>query len=701
VNALPRLREEIVVYPGPTNYAGEPSWTIHDPTRNRFFRIDWLTFEILGRWSFGDAQVIADNVNTHSPLHITEEDVSGVARFLTDRELIKSDFQGSAKFLKERLDQRKQSWWQWLMHHYLFIRIPLVRPDAWLGRHIDKVRIFASPWFVRLTLAALVFGLWQIITQWDLIRSALVDTITPTGAIAYAATLGMVKVFHELGHAFVAKHYGARVPTMGVALLVMMPVAYTDTTDTWKLDDKRKRLKVACAGVAVELTIAIWATALLPFLPDGPLRTAVFLLATTTWVSAVVVNFNPLMRFDGYFILSDWLDIPNLHDRAFAIAKWRIRRTLLGLKEPPPETFPPATERALVALAVVTWIYRLGLYLGIAFLVYHFTIKLVGILLFIVEMWWFILKPVITEMKTWAERRAEWQANPRARRLMMGVGGVLLLLAIPLPAPIGATAVLSPSAVHFVYAPEAGQVTAMPKLGDRIRKGQVVTAITSPSIASQRSVSQANVESLRQQMMAAAVDPNQRSRLLTLQSELAAAEADLASSAQQVDRLELHAPFTGKLVDTDPDLRPGDWVAKGSAIAVVAGEGPWRAVAYLNSEDASRVKVGDRAKFIPEGLKGSPVTLVVEQVDPDATRSLPSGIYAASAGGDVLVRANKDGKLTPEKSVYRVRLRSQEAPAKLVGHSWRGRVVIQGAWSPPGWRYLRSALAVLVREAGF
>lgn len=696
---LPELREEIVVYPGPTNYAGEPSWTIHDPTRNRFFRIDWLTFEILGRWSYRDPAVIADSVNAQSPLHASEDDVSGVARFLVERELIRAA-PGSASFLKERLNQRKQSWWEWLMHHYLFVRLPLVKPDAWLGRHIGKVRFFASAWFFRLTMAALVFGLWHAVQQWDQIRSSFVDTITPAGFASYIVTLGLVKVAHELGHAFVAKNYGARVPTMGLALLVLMPVAYTDTTDTWKLADKHQRLKVACAGVAVELTIAIWATALLPFLPDGPLRTMVFLLATTTWVSAVVVNFNPLMRFDGYFILSDWLDLPNLHERAFAITKWRIRQVVLGVKEPPPEHFPPATERWLIALAFVTWIYRLGLYLGIAFLVYHFTVKLIGILLFVVEMWWFILKPVTAEMKQWWERREEWWGNARSRRWMIGGGVVLLLLALPMPAPVRATAMLSPTSVHFVYAPEAGQVMNLRKLGERLERGEVVASLQSPSVASQRIVDEAEVESLRQQLAAASFDPEQRSRFLTIQSELASAEAELANSAEQADRLELRTPFKGKVVDLDPDLRPGDWVPKGSAIAVVVTEGAWRAVAYLESEDAARVKVGDRAKFIPEGLQGSPVTMTVEAVDADSTRALPSGVFAANAGGDVLVRA-KDEKLVPEKSVYRVRLKAETAPPALVGHSWRGKVVIQGDWSPPGWRYLRTALAVLVREAGF
>ena len=698
---LPVLREEIVVYRGPTNYAGEPSWTIHDPTANRFFRIDWLTYEILGRWSFGEPAVIADAISSQSPLHATEDDVTGVARFLVEKELIRPDFPGASAYMNQLLERRRQSWWQWLLHHYLFIRIPLVRPDAWLARHLDKVRVFGSRAFMIATLAALFVGLWETVRQWEQIRSALVDTISPSGALSYAVTLAFVKVAHEMGHAFTAKHYGCRVPTMGMALLVMAPVAYTDTTDAWKLPDKRQRLHVACAGVISELAIAIWATALLPFMPEGALRTVVFLLATTTWVSAIAVNFNPLMRYDGYFILSDWLDIPNLHERAFAFTRWRIRKLVLDLQEPPPETFPPATGRILIALSIVTWIYRLGLYLGIAFLVYHFAVKLVGILLFAVEMWFFILGPIIREGRLWWALRSEWRGKPRSQRVIIAAGLLLMILLMPLPAPVGATAVLGPQDTYYVYAPEAGQLSTFHnRIGEKIARGEIVAAIESPALASDRSVAQANVDSLEQQVDAAAVDPAQRSQLLALQSQLVSADADLANSAEQVQRLELRSPFTGKLMDVDPDLQSGDWVGKGAALAVLVADGPWRATAYLGSDEAARVKPGDRARFTPEGLKGSPVTMVVEGVDADAAHVLPSALFAATAGGDVLVR-QKDGRLIPEKAVYRVRLRALETPENLVGHSWRGRIAIQGAWSPPAWRWLRTAAAVLVRESGF
>lgn len=698
---LPALRDEIVVYPGPSNFAGEPSWTIHDPTRNRFFRIDWLTYEILGRWSFGDPKAIADTVNAQSPLHVGEDEVNGVARFLVEKELIRTSFPGSSVYMNELLQRRHHSWWQWLLHHYLFIRIPLIRPDAWLGRHVDKVRFFGSPLFLAATLAALFVGLFQAAQQWDQIRSALVDTISPTGALSYALTLTVVKICHEMGHAFTAKHYGCRVPTMGMALLVMAPVAYTDTTDAWKLRDKKQRLYVATAGVLTELTIAIWATALLPFAPDGPLHTVLFLLATTTWVSAIAMNFNPLMRYDGYFILSDWLDIPNLHERAFAITRWRIRQLVLGLKEPPPESFPPSTERILIALSIVTWIYRLGLYLGIAFLVYHFAVKLVGIALFCVEMWFFILGPIIRESRLWWALRSEWRGNKRSSRVILGAGAILALLLLPLPTPISATAVFGPEDVFNVYAPEAGQLTAFrTQVGERITKGEVVAAINSPSIASGENIAQANVDALRQQVDAASVDPTQRPQLLALQSQLAAAQASLQNSAEQVQQLEIRSPYAGKLMDVDPDLQPGDWVGKGAALAVVVGDGPWEATAYLTGEEARRVRRGDHARFTPEGLKGASVSMVVEGVDADAAHTLPSGLFAASTGGDVLVR-QKDGRLVPEKAVYRVRLRAAEAPANLVGHSWRGRVVVRGAWSSPLFNWARTAVAVIVREAGF
>jgi putative peptide zinc metalloprotease protein len=213
-------------------------------------------------------------------------------------------------------------------------------------------------------------------------------------------------------------------------------------------------------------------------------------------------------------------------------------------------------------------------------------------------------------------------------------------------------------------------------------------------------VAAVQVESLRRQLAAAAVDPAQRPRLLVLQSELQAAEADLGNSAQEIERLELRSPFAGRLADVDPDLQPGEWVSKGSVVAVVAGDGRWDATAYVDASEVQRIRIGDRAQFVPDGAKGRAVELRVEEIDADSSRSLGSGLFASTAGGDIAVRPKND-RLVPEHAIYRVRLSANEVPGDLAGHSWRGRIWIKGAWSSLGWRYLRSAVAVLVRESSF
>jgi len=425
-----------------------------------------------------------------------------------------------------------------------------------------------------------------------------------------------------------------------------------------------------------------------------------FLLATTTWISALLVNFNPLMRFDGYFILSDWLDIPNLHDRAFALARWHSRQTVLGVSEKPPEVLPAKTRRVLIVLAWVTWLYRLVLYLGIAFLVYHFFIKLVGILLFVVEMWWFILKPISRELSTWWERRAEWRGGRRVRINAIIAGAMLVLLFAPLPTRVRATAILSPEQLSRIYAPEAGRLAISPSTGADVSAGQTIAVIESVSVDRQRNLLEAKVDALQQQFATAAFDEELRPQLLVLQSDLAAAEASLDSVSRQASRLDLRAPFAGQVVDVDPELSKGDWLAKGTQVAILTGRSGWRAVAYVSEDEAKRLSKGDRALFFPGRQAGKPINLVVDTVDGDSTRALPDTRFASSAGGDVSTLTVGD-RLVPENAVYRVTMRTTKVPQEIASQSWRGEVVIRGDWSSTGLRYLEAALAVIVRETGF
>ena len=700
---LPRLREELDLLPGPMLDDGQPSWTLHDPVRHQFFRLDWPTFEILSRWSLDDASLIAAAVSAETTLQIGINEVQLVARFLQENQLLQPQGADSARQLAERLQKMQGSPLKWLLHHYLFFRIPLWRPDAWLDRWQGVAGIFFSRGFLLLTLAALALGLYQVARQWDVFAGSLVDTFNWSGLAAYGVALVGVKFLHELGHAFTAKRQGCRIPAMGVAFLVLWPVAYTDTNETWRLTGRWQRLRVAAAGITTELVIAAWATLAWALLPDGAWRSAAFVLATTSWIGTLAINASPFMRFDGYFILSDWLDLPNLHQRSFALARWKLREWLFDLREPRPEHFSPRREAGLIAFAWVTWLYRLVVFLGIAVLVYHFAFKLLGILLFIVEILWFILLPLRHELNAWQERWPRIRASRRSRASAAIVLAALLLTVVPWPSRVTASAMLKPAEVWPVFAPSGARVDELPfREGDAVPQDAELLRLHVPDLQMRRQALLARVEQLRWQAASSGFDAETRQRLLVNEQALAAVQSELASLDAEFRTYAPRAPFPGRLRDLDPDLQVGQWLARKEKIALlVRDDGRWLVETWLDEQDVQRVSEGDSALFIADGPASHPIRLKVKAIDRDASRVLPRPELSALLGGHVLTR-EKAGQLVPERAVYRVTF--EVPPGAVAGWdqlSWRGQVTVHASWQAPAWPYLRQGAAVLIRELGF
>ena len=700
---LPPLREELSLHPGPTLPSGEPSHILEDPVRNQYFRIDWMTFEILQRWSFGNPDDIALSVRASTTLHPDADDVAGVLKFLSDNQLLQPDPLASVKQMARRQIAARGSWAKQLLHHYLFFRIPLLKPDRWLTRIAPAFDWMFSAGFAKLTLLALVVGGAQVFRDWERFAATLADSFTPHGLLAYALALVGVKCAHELGHALTAKRYGCQVPSMGIAFLVLWPVPYTDTNAVWRLPDNRKRLHVAAAGVTTELAIAAWSTLAWSLLPDGLLRSIAFPLATTTWIATLVINLSPFMRFDGYFLLSDWLDMPNLHARAFDLARWDLRERLFALGEPPPEHFPRLRHAGLILFAWGTWLYRLSLFLAIALLVYHFFIKAVGIFLFAVEIVWFILRPIASEIAAWRTLWPQLRHSRRARRSAMLLAIFAFLFVIPWPTRIQAGGVLRASQVFPVHAPVHAQVVDIPFAeGVMVKAGQVIIRLGASENDKRRQALEARIERLRWQVSTvAAFDAEQRARLTSAREELATAEAEWRELEQEASRYQPAAPFDGHLRDIEPDLAPGVWVRKDERLALLVGLKENEAETYLDEETVHRVAVGDTARFYPDGIDGPARSLMVTGIDQDATRVLPDGMWAAQHGGSIAAR-EKQGAWYPEHGVYRVTLAvAPDEADKAAGQSLRGTVVIAGRWEAPGLRFLRNFLSVLWRELGF
>jgi putative peptide zinc metalloprotease protein len=698
---LPQLREEIALLPGPRGGDGQPTWTLHDPTRNLFFRIDWQTFAILSHWHLDDPAAISAAIAQESTLSVDVDDMQAVIDFLARNELLKPREGESSRLFAQRLHAMRGGWMKQALHHYLFFRIPLVNPDAWLDRWAPRVAWIYTKGFLRLTLLALVAGLFLVYRNWDQFHATLVDTFSLQGLMSYGVAITAVKLLHELGHAFTAKRFGCRVPTMGVAFLVLWPVAYTDTNEVWKIPDARRRLAVAAAGLATETLIAIWATLAWALLPEGVPKSIAFVLATVSWFATLAINASPFMRFDGYYIVSDWLDMPNLHGRAFALARWDLRERLFALGEEPPEHFPRERATALILFAWATWIYRLVVFAGIAVLVYHFFIKAAGIVLFGVEVVWFMARPVWSEVKVWVQLWPKLRDNARARRSAAIAGALLLAFVIPWPLRVHSSALLKPADSFVVYAPGGSQVVEWAwKEGAEVPQGAVLVKLASPDLAMRWDVATAKAKRLRAQAAAAGVDARQRQDFQVLQQDLSSAEAEVANLEAEAARYSPVAPFAGRLYDLDPEAEPGVWVRKEDKLMTLVRPGPCTVETYLDEDAVRRVSAGDSARFVADSGEGPSIGLTVSGVDQDATRVLPSGILAVGAGGSVVTR-DKDGHLVPEHAVYRVTMACDAAEGSLESHSWRGHAVISGRWEAPGLMYLRTALALLWREAGF
>lgn len=698
---VPPLRQELALHAGPRLVNGQPSWTVQDPSRNRFFRIDWLTFEILCQWDLGTIESIASGVRENTLLDADEEDVLGVLKFLASNELLVPRlFEGSAEIARTARAGRKSLITR-LIHNYLFFRVSLARPDRLLSVLVPATAYLFSKSFFAATALALLAGVGLAARQWEVFTASLVDTFTPAGVAGYAAVLVFAKILHEFGHGIAARRQGCHVPSMGVAFMVLWPVPYTDVNEVWKLADRWARFGVSIAGVATELVIAIWATLAWSLLEDGPLRSAAFLLATTTWVSTLLVNLSPFMRFDGYFVLSDLLDTPNLHARSFALARWRLREALFRLGDPPPEYFSRGRAAVLIAFAWLVWVYRLALFIGIAVLVYAFFIKIVGILLFAVEIIWFIAMPIGSEIKLWWARRSTIARSRRTLLAVIVMAGAAALLSSPLPWRVQAGGMLRPGKEFGIFVLDAARIDAVHvRDGQSVEKDAPLFSLSSMFLDERRAAAASRVSRLESQVNAAAVNVQLLAQLRSLQSELEVARASLRGIDTERHRTVPLAPAAGVVRFTDPDIRAGVWVTRNESLATIVDPSVWQVDAYVVERDVSRLQIGASAVFYPEAGPSSPILVKLTAIDRDAVRFLPSGVFARSQGGSIAAR-EIEGRYIPDQSLYRVRFETLVQPTALAAKTWRGTVSVLAEEESITGRAMRSAVAVLWREAGW
>ncbi|MEH0874297.1 HlyD family efflux transporter periplasmic adaptor subunit [Pectobacterium cacticida] len=699
---LSPLRDELILHAGPANRDGSPSWTLEDPLRGLYFRIGWAEMAMLSRWSLGDAAQIIAEVNRTSALTLDDSDVHYFNHFLQANSLTRVSGDDALAQFSRQVAQSRVSIWRKLLKNYLFFRIPLWHPDRFLRATLPWVEPFFSRAFLHLTLLAGALGLFLAGRQWETFKHTFLHFFTLEGAALAGLTLCLTKILHEFGHAYTCKRFGARVATMGIAFLVMMPVLYTDTSGSWKLPRRRQRMAIGAAGMMTELALAAWATLAWSFLPDGMLRSAAFMLATTTWIMTLAINLSPLMRFDGYFLLSDGLQVPNLQQRGFAMGRWQMREWLFGLGDAPPEPFPRWLQRTLVGYAFAVWVYRFFLFTGIAILVYHMAFKLLGMVLFAIEIGYFVVMPVVNEVREWSKRRKDYRMN-RNRVITLTVSTVfLLLLIVPWQHRVYAPALLRAEQQGHLYMPVSAMVQRIEvQVGQPIRAGQPLFTLSSDSLAHEQQQLERQIATLDWQRTFQVFNKDAADDHQRVKQEYDAALQRLQVLKRQSEQLTVRAPLDGVVADMATPLETGEWLAQGEWLAVVIKPTGGLVEAFVSEKDWQRLHIGAKGTFYLQDVSRSSLPLTLVDMANTATRDLNAVPELASVyGGDIATLSDAQRKLHPEQAVYRVLLRlpdgERAAPQVL-----RGTVVIDGEAQSLVIRGWKAISAILIRELAF
>ena len=700
---IPDLRQELRIEPGAPQVNGAPSWTLFDPVRHVFFQLGRIEFCVFSRWATGSFDGMADDLRDEG-VGSEEVDVtvSRVVEFSLTNQLTVTQVGDSVLTFTQQRQAQKKAWWRWMVDNYLFFRLPLVRPARFLEQTIHHV---APLWSIKILwgfVAMALLGLFLVSRQWDAFVASFLYFFSWQGLFAYAIGLSAVKVIHELGHAYTATRFGCRVPSMGVSFLVMFPVLYTDTTAAWRLRSRKQRLAIDCAGVSAELMVATLATLCWVVLPEGAVRSIFFVLGTSSWIMSLAVNLNPFMRFDGYYVLGDLLGVANLQSRAFALGRWRMRELLFDLGEAPPEEVPLNLERGLIAYAWLTWVYRLVLFLGIALLVYHLFFKLLGIILFIVEMAVFVARPFWLEFKEWYVRKDRILATKRGRRWPWILVGLVVMGCLPLDRHISAPAILAPIDAAGIVSGDPARIDRILVLnGQSVKSGTVIAELSAPEINAYGSQRAVRIVQLEEQLARAPSDAKDLANQDVLERELATERGAAKGADRRRQRLVLRAPVDGVVSDIMPDMHSGRWLSGSEIVARIVTPGRYDIQAYVAEDDQWRIKAGATGRFVPDDLShpSRPAKLVEQAAA--AMQFLDQPMLASTNGGPIAVNQDASKQLRPREAYYRLRFVAPIDTNKrtAIVQPIPGRLIIESPSASLFGRLLRSFTRIIRRES--
>jgi putative peptide zinc metalloprotease protein len=672
-----RARGDLVARP--QTFRGRRHWCVKDPVSLSYFHLSDLEYSLLrrldGRATLGSLERA---VERESGAPAGAEQIGTFLGSLARNGLAVAEAAGGGAALWRRRVAARRSRARNFFPALLSLRFRGVDPSRLLRRLEAAFGWAFSAWCLvaaaAFVAAAVLFAAGHA-DEFAATLPAAGAYLTAGNVVVLTLTIGGVKVLHELGHALACRRLGGECPEIGFMLLVFAPCLYCDVSDSWMFGRKRDRIAVAAAGIGVELFLAAAATFGWWFSEPGLFHTVCMNVMLVCSLNTLLLNGNPLLRYDGYFVLSDWLEIPNLA----AESRAALSRLAFG-RGPGDPGLTDDPEPILLTYGVLSAVYRVSLTWAIALAAIRFLTPVglapVGYLFATACMLSVAAGPVA------AVRAAA--ASPRRRRALVAVAcaaaAVAALALIPLPRRVGAAAVLQPRGAHRVYATVGGRLVEAVAPGTAVRSGDTIGRLSDADL--EREVAglegrvaelTARLESLERRRLA---DAAAAARLASAREALEGATAQLEARRRDREALTLRAPAAG-VVLPPPDRpagrvqgEPPEWsgspleprnlgcvLEPGTLYCLVGRPGLVEATLCVGEDEIGAVRPGQPVRLRLSQAAGRTLAGRVEAVASDPLTALPPELARA---GVLPAKAGEDGVLRPVETVYEIRVRLGE-----------------------------------------
>ena len=556
-------------------FRNQVSYVIHDPVTFRSHQISAINYQIFAAL---DAEVplerVLDGLVKRRLLsEEQEEDFYEFIVYLNRLGLLELPCSDGGT-LYERLKEKQAARNRWRVESLLFFRVPLLQPDAFLGRTIRFVR----PLFTRTALVLWVFAVLAcgslLVSRWHEFTDPLDSMLSFQNIPILWCLLIALKVFHEFGHAYACKAFGGRVPEMGAFFMLLTPCAYVDASSSWSFPNRLHRLVVSLAGMYIESMVAIIALLVFFFTETSQLKVFAHYTFVLSTLVTVGFNINPLMRYDGYYVFADLLNIPNLRSQANRQFMIFARRLLFGVRVP-----SLGRDRigslGLGAFGAASAAYRTLVVCGIIVLIAD-RMPMLGITLAIVVMGSFVFR-LGTTLWNYVQRSPELEGRrSRAQRVVLGIclGSFAFGALVPIPRSTRAFGIVEGRKDRIVRAGANGFLqTSSVSEGDYISQGELIAKLDNAEVDSLVMQHEQLAKSLTSDFydLLKRRDP---SEAIAAQQRLKQSKQQLGLYRELKDGLAVRAPIEGRIVDGVMLRKPGHFVRKGDIVTRISAGSP-------------------------------------------------------------------------------------------------------------------------------